>query len=182
MERMLAKLMTFWMPIPKSRKKVLVIKLRSWLFRRGLRKTVKFGRDIRIEKKCVFTRGSEVGDCTKLAGIHVYGKGKIKIGAHCQLSWNLRVHTSNHDYQGDMLPFGSGNTVKDVEIGDCVWIGSDVLLLPGTKIGEGSIIQGGSVVHGEIPPYAIAGGNPAKVFAQRDVEHFNRLKAAGKFH
>jgi len=38
------------------------------------------------------------------------------------------------------------------------------------------------VVHGNIPAYAIAGGNPAKVFAQRDVAHFERLKAEGKFH
>ena len=55
------------------------------------------------------------------------------------------------------------------------------MILPGTKIGEGAIIQGGSVVHGEIPPYAIAGGNPAKVFKYRDIEHFKKLKAEGKF-
>ena len=93
----------------------------------------------------------------------------------------LSNHTSNHDYRGDLLPFGEGNVIKDVEIGDFVWIGADVLLLPGTKIGEGSIIQGGSVVHGEIPPCSIAGGNPAKVFAQRDREHFERLKAEGRY-
>ncbi len=56
------------------------------------------------------------------------------------------------------------------------------MILPGTKIGEGAIIQGGAVVHGEIPPYAIAGGNPAKVFKYRDIEHFKKLKAEGKFH
>ena len=71
---------------------------------------------------------------------------------------------------------------KDVEIGDFVWLGSRVMILPGTKIGEGAIIQGGSVVHGEIPPYAIAGGNPAKVFKYRDKVHFEKLKAEGKFH
>ena len=47
---------------------------------------------------------------------------------------------------------------------------------------EGAIIQGGSVVHGEIPPYAIAGGNPAKVFKYRNIEHFQKLKAEGKFY
>ena len=71
--------------------------------------------------------------------------------------------------------------IKDVEIGDFVWIGTNVMILPGTKIGEGAIIQGGSVVHGEIPPLAIAGGNPCKVFKYRDKEHFEKLKAESKF-
>ena len=43
-------------------------------------------------------------------------------------------------------------------------IGSNVTILPGTTIGEGAIIQAGAVVHGEIPPCAIVGGNPAKDF------------------
>ena len=68
-----------------------------------------------------------------------------------------------------------------MKIDDCVWIGSNVIILPGTHIGEGAIIQAGSVVHGEIPPMAIAGGNPAKVFASRDRRHYEELKAKGRF-
>ena len=49
------------------------------------------------------------------------------------------------------------------------------------KIGEGAIIQGGAVVHGEIPPLAIAGGNPAKVFKYRNKEHYEQLKKENKF-
>lgn len=48
--------------------------------------------------------------------------------------------------------------------------------------GEGAIIQAGAVVVKDIPPYAIAGGNPAKVFKYRDKEHYETLKAQGKFH
>lgn len=71
---------------------------------------------------------------------------------------------------------------KNVEIGDCVWLGSRVIILPGTKIGEGAIIQAGSVVHGDIPECAIVGGNPAKVFKYRDIEHYKNLKELKKFH
>ena len=71
---------------------------------------------------------------------------------------------------------------KDVIIDSFVWIGSRVTLLPGTHIGEGAIIQGGSVVHGQIPPYSIAGGNPAKVFKQRNIEHFEKLKKEKMFY
>jgi acetyltransferase-like isoleucine patch superfamily enzyme len=55
------------------------------------------------------------------------------------------------------------------------------MILPGTHIGEGAIIQGGAVVHGDIPPFSIAGGNPAKVFKYRNKEHFEKLKNEKRF-
>ena len=57
-----------------------------------------------------------------------------------------------------------------------------VIVLGGVTIGEGAIIQAGSVVVNDIPKYAIAGGHPAKVFAARDIAHYEELKALGKFH
>ena len=52
---------------------------------------------------------------------------------------------------------------KEVIIGDDVWIGSDVTILPGVKIGNHSIIGACSVVTKDVPEYAIVAGNPAKV-------------------
>lgn len=78
------------------------------------------------------------------------------------------------------IPYDSTTIKSDVIIGDFVWIGAKVIILPGTVIGEGAIIQAGSVVHGEIPPYAIAGGNPAKVFKYRNIDHFIKLKTSKK--
>lgn len=49
-------------------------------------------------------------------------------------------------------------------------------------IGEGAIIAAGSVVVKDVPAYAIVGGNPAKVFKYRDVEHYKKLKDEGKFN
>ena len=66
--------------------------------------------------------------------------------------------------QWHAIPYDETFKYKDVVIGDFVWIGSNVTILPGTTIGEGAIIQAGAVVHGEIPPCAIVGGNPAKDF------------------
>ena len=129
------------------------------------------------------THHTELGDHVHFNGMWASGNGRIVIGSWFHSGDGLRIFTRNHNYdKGNAIPYDKTYVTKDVVIGDFVWIGSQVILLPGTKIGEGAIIQAGSVVHGEIPPYAIAGGNPAKVFAQRDVEHFNRLKAAGKFH
>ncbi|MDI6677821.1 MULTISPECIES: CatB-related O-acetyltransferase [Bacillus cereus group] len=54
-----------------------------------------------------------------------------------------------------------------VIIDDDVWIGSRSLILSGVRIGQGAVIAAGSVVTKSIPPYAIVGGNPAKVIKYR---------------
>ena len=54
---------------------------------------------------------------------------------------------------------------KDVVIEDCVWIGANSIVLPGVRIGRGSIVGAGSVVVKDIPPMVIAAGNPAKVIS-----------------
>lgn len=59
------------------------------------------------------------------------------------------------------------------------WIKSNYFR--GGGIGEGAVIQAGSVVVNDIPAMAIAGGNPAKVFKYRDIEHFKELKRDGRF-
>ena len=129
------------------------------------------------------TSRTELGAHAHLNGAWVSGTGRLVIGRYFHSGDGLRIFTRNHNYDhGEAIPYDRTYIAKDVTIGDFVWIGAQVILLPGTTIGEGAIIQAGSVVHGTIPPLAIAGGNPAKVFAHRDAEHFNRLKAEGKFH
>jgi len=56
---------------------------------------------------------------------------------------------------------------KDIEIGNDVWIGANVIILDGIKIGNGVIVGAGSVVTKDIPSYAIVGGNPAKIIRYR---------------
>jgi len=71
---------------------------------------------------------------------------------------------------------------KAVTIGENVWIGTHVLILPGAEIGEGAVIGAGTVVSGVIPPMAVVGGNPAKVIKYRDRETYERLKAEGTIY
>ena len=57
-----------------------------------------------------------------------------------------------------------------------MWIGQNSLILPGSKIGDGVIIGASSVVGGEIPPYSIVAGNPARLIRKRfDDEMINLL-------
>lgn len=53
--------------------------------------------------------------------------------------------------------------VKKVIIEDNVWLGTGVIVLPGVRIGNGSIIAANSVVNKNVPPMVIAGGNPLKI-------------------
>lgn len=55
----------------------------------------------------------------------------------------------------------------DTVVGNDVWIGYDSLVMPGVKIGDGAIIASRSVVVGNVEPYSIVGGNPAKLIRKR---------------
>ena len=115
------------------------------------------------------------------AVIHALGGVSIKRGA--VIGPRLIVHTANHTFKNAMsIPYDETFDKREVTIGENVWIGSDVILLPGARIGEGCIIGAGSVVSGEIPPMSIAVGNPVKVIKQRDQDHYMRLKGEDKIY
>ena len=182
MIKFIAKLLTFWVPNRKKR-----IKLRSKI------RTCYYGRQVLLKAKSIgknfycggfstVTSTTILDDNVSFNGMKIQGKGTVKIGKHFHSGTECLIISQNHNYDnGKAIPYDEEYICKDVEIGDFVWLGSRVIILPGTKIGEGAIIQAGSVVHGEIPDYAIAGGNPTKVFKYRDIEHFKQLKNEGKF-
>ncbi len=144
----------------------------------------KVGKNLYVGGETKLNKNTELGDFVCFNGCLVQGHGNLKIGNHFHSGIELLILTQNHNYDcGEHIPYSPDDFIyKDVEIGDFVWVGSRVTILPGTKIGEGAIIQAGSVVHGEIPPCAIVGGNPARVFKYRDKEHFYALKAQGRFN
>lgn len=88
--------------------------------------------------------------------------GVVTIGDDVLLGPNVSLFTVNHvqDLQGrkEGLEYA-----KPINIGNNVWIGGDVVVLPGVTIGENTIIGAGSVVTKDIPANVIAVGNPCKV-------------------
>ncbi|MXR53033.1 acyltransferase [Halovenus sp. WSH3] len=124
-----------------------------------------------------------LGDNVHLIGIQVRGEGRVTIGDNFHAGSGCEIITENHNYDdGEAIPYDDTFVTESVEIGDNVWLGIDVTVLPGVSIGEGAIIQAGSVVTQDIPKGAIAGGHPAEVFEHRDMDHYETLKAEGKFH
>lgn len=169
-----------------DRKKCREVRLKilsHWYGRKVFKNAKSIGKDLCVMGHSTCSKQTQLGDHVCFCGMNIMGGGRVKIGNYFHSGIECLMITRNHNYDtGDAIPYDSTYVYKDIEIGDFVWLGSRVMILPGTKIGEGAIIQGGAVVHGEIPPYAIAGGNPAKVFKYRDIEHFKKLKAEGKFY
>ena len=129
------------------------------------------------------SRQTVLGRNTHFNGLVIAGGGRVIIGDNFHSGVECRFITQNHNFDsGDAIPYDDTYVLRDITIGDNVWIGDRVIVLGGVEIGEGAIIQAGSVVVADVPRCAIAGGHPAKVFKYRDGDHYDRLKTAGKFH
>ena len=108
--------------------------------------------------------------------------GGVEIGEYFHTGRGLTIFSSNHKYDNDkFIPYSTERIRKKVVIEDFVWCGANVTILPGVRLGEGSIIGAGSVVTKDVPAFAIACGNPAKVVKYRDIEAYKKLKEEKKF-
>ncbi|MHB9781232.1 CatB-related O-acetyltransferase [Streptococcus sp. 10F2] len=113
------------------------------------------------------------------------GHGKLKIGKFCSIANGVEIimGAANHSMASiSTYPFNIvkekwaknfGMTSEDMPdkgdtiIGHDVWIGQKATIMPGVRIGNGAVIGSKAVVAKDIPPYAIAVGNPVKVISYR---------------
>ena len=158
-------------------------KIRQFVFTGVCKYSAKqYGTNLHINHWSKFSSQTIIGNNCNFNGIKVTGMGRVVIGDNFHSGGNILILTSNHNYdQGKCIPYDETTIDGDVIIGDNVWFGQNVTVLQGVQIGEGAIIQAGSVVVSDIPPCAIAGGHPARVFKKRDEEHYYRLKNEKKF-
>ena len=91
---------------------------------------------------------------------HFLGNGEITIGEGTYIGPNVGLITQNHDLQdlSNFLP------AKGIVIGDCCWLGMNVVILPGVVLGNHTIVGAGSVVTHNFPEgHCLITGNPAKM-------------------
>ena len=100
------------------------------------------------------------------------GRVLLTIGNNVNISHQTLIQTLTHDPQCSNF----GCLCKPVLIEDDVWIGARAIILPGVKIGRGSVIGAGSVVTKDVPPYSIFVGNPAKFLKQRNTDLLYKSK------
>lgn len=88
--------------------------------------------------------------------------GKVTIGDNCLFAPNVAIYTAGHpihpDSRNSLYEYGI-----DVTIGNNVWVGGNVVIMPGVNIGDCCVIGAGSVVTKDIPAWSVAAGNPCRV-------------------
>jgi maltose O-acetyltransferase len=128
------------------------------------------GRDVNIEHGAFFGRGDRihVGDRSGI-GVNCRLHGPVRIGADVMMGPDVLVYALAHEF-GDldrpMIDQGYREP-REVVVEDDVWIGARVIVLPGVRVGRGSVIGAGAVVTKDVPPYSVVGGNPARVVRSR---------------
>ena len=128
------------------------------------------GKNARIEPRAFFHSGRmvQLGAYSSI-GENARIRGSVKIGDHVMMGEDVLILSQNHAHVRTDITMDQQGFLPDetVEIGDDVWIGSRVILLPGIKIDRGAIVGAGAVVTKNVPEWAVVVGNPGRIVKTR---------------
>ena len=127
------------------------------------------GSNVNIEKGAQFSVAVSLGDNSGI-GVNALIPSYVTIGNDVMMGPECMIFTSNHGMDRLDIPMWKQKHAdpKPVVIGNDVWIGARVTILPGVHIGDGSVIGAGSVVTKDVEAYSIVAGNPAKLIRKRN--------------
>ncbi len=160
--------------------------IRSFLLFKVRYRWVKAGKGIHLQwstKLWSPHRHIVLGDHVGIGGRGFF-QADTEIGSHVMIAANCAfLNSDDHNFNvvgKSMWESGRGDKYKIV-IEDDVWIGYGAILLSPVRVGRGAIVAAGSIVVKDVPPYAIVGGNPAKLikmrFTPEQIEEHERLLA-----
>ena len=136
----------------------------------------------------------DVGAYTVLNGAYLVCNGRIRVGDHCLLAWGS-VLTDTWPADAGSLPVTLRREVmraaaheptrrlpvfaepRAVVLEDNVWVGFDAVVLPGVRLGRGSVVGCKTVVAEDVPPYAVVVGSPARVVRHLDADDTEDVRA-----
>ena len=124
----------------------------------------KTGENVHIEAPfhCDYGYNIEVGEnFFANYNLTVLDVGKVRIGKNAQIAPNVSIYTAGHPIHPESRNSGYEYGIE-VTIGDNVWIGGNVCIMPGVTVGDNVVIGAGSVVTKDIPDSVIAVGNPCR--------------------
>lgn len=111
----------------------------------------------------------KIGKYCQINPFTVLYAGAIEIGNYVMIAPHCMISSGNHDYKQTDKPMRlAGDLTKGpIIIEDDVWIGANVTITDGVRIGKGAVVAANSCVIKDVPSYAIVGGVPAKIIASR---------------
>lgn len=128
------------------------------------------GTDVNVEHGAWFGsgKGIRLGDRSDI-GMDALMIGPAHIGHDVMMGPRCILLASSHETGRTDVPMNTQGFQRDrpIVIEDDVWIGAGSIILPGRRIGQGSIVGAGSVVTKDVPAWSIAAGNPARVVRRR---------------
>ena len=108
-----------------------------------------------------------IGDDSAVSGTVIVAASSVEIGQRVQVGPNsLIIDSDGHSISPELRRIGQGAITKPIVIGDDVFIGTRAIILKGTRLGDGCVVNAGAVVSGTFPARTVVGGNPAKVIAE----------------
>ena len=122
----------------------------------GPRVTVHYRTEIRAPHNLRLGTGTIIGDNAILDA-----RNGLSIGCNVNISSNVSIYTEQHDYNDELLRCTKKKDMS-VTIGDRVWLGCNVIILPGVKVGEGAVCCAGCVVTKDVAPFDVVAGIPAR--------------------
>lgn len=171
-------------------KRIVVDYLQKWNLKRGGNKFINhqyvghtcvvqkssLGGEVRIGARAS-VKNSTVGYLTSIGR-----NTKIthsQIGKYCAISWDCTINAISHPMTKlsvsafPYVPQVGGFVSKRVQehqvvtVGNDVWIGTHVVIMPGISVGNGAVLAAGAIVTKDVPAYAVVAGVPAKVIKYR---------------
>lgn len=144
----------------------------GYFFRRLLIKSIaeECGKDVIVKQNAYIGRGVglKIGDRSQIGHNSRIGQ-HVTIGDDVLMGPDVVIMANSHAFERLDVPINKQGAlaIKPVSIGNDVWIGTRVIILPGVTIGDQAVIAAGAIVTKNVPKGAIVGGNPAKVIRYR---------------
>lgn len=140
---------------------------------------LRIGRDCRINGRTTFSARPTTQPQPLLAigdNVGISWLTSISVGTRVVLGDNVRIaqrcflagypgHPMDAADRAAGLPC-TERQIGDIVLEDDVWLGTGVMVMPGVRIGRGTVVAAGSVVTRDLPPFVVAGGMPAKVIRE----------------
>lgn len=107
----------------------------------------------------------EIGEHTWIGeGTWIDNLAEVRVGSHACVSQGVYFCTGSHDHRKQ----GFDLITAPITVGNGAWVAARSTLLPGVEVGGNALVAAGSVVHKNVPPAAMVGGNPASFIRNRE--------------